>query len=96
MRTPRLLSRALRVALPLGALAVLAPVAGCDNYGNGDDTYGNVVNVVTFNFNLGDAEATPPLTTLKHFRAEYEAHIREGRCTVTADWRARGALAGAH
>src|SRR3954468_21086827 len=45
---------------------------------------------------FGDAEATPPLTTLKHFRAEYEAHIREGRCTVTADWRARAAVAAAH
>jgi NADH-quinone oxidoreductase subunit F len=45
---------------------------------------------------FGDAEATPPLTTLKHFRAEYEAHIREGRCTVPADWRARGAMAAAH
>jgi len=44
---------------------------------------------------FGDAEATPPLTTLKHFRAEYEAHIREGRCTVPAEWRAR-ALAVAH
>ena len=42
---------------------------------------------------FGDAEATPVLTTLKHFRAEYEAHIREGRCTVPADWRARGAVA---
>ena len=29
------------------------------------------------------------LTTLKHFRHEYEAHIREGRCTLPADWRAR-------
>jgi NADH-quinone oxidoreductase subunit F len=45
---------------------------------------------------FGDAEATPPLTTLKHFRAEYEAHIREGRCTVAAEWRARGAMAAAH
>src|SRR4029079_17199701 len=45
---------------------------------------------------FGDAEATPPLTTLKHFRAEYEAHIREGRCTVPADWRARTAVAAAH
>ena len=45
---------------------------------------------------FGDAEATPPLTTLKHFRAEYEAHIREGRCTVPADWRARNAAAVAH
>src|SRR5499426_1208728 len=45
---------------------------------------------------FGDAEATPPLTTLKHFRAEYEAHIREGRCTVPSDWRARTAVAAAH
>jgi NADH-quinone oxidoreductase subunit F len=45
---------------------------------------------------FGDAEATPPLTTLKHFRAEYEAHIREGRCTVPADWRARTAVAAGH
>ena len=42
---------------------------------------------------FGDALATPPLTTLKHFRPEFEAHIREGRCTVPADWRARGAVA---
>src|SRR6266404_1392156 len=38
---------------------------------------------------FGDAAVTPVLTTLKHFRHEYEAHIREGRCTVPADWRAR-------
>jgi NADH-quinone oxidoreductase subunit F len=38
---------------------------------------------------FGDAAVTPVLTTLKHFRQEYEAHIREGRCTVPADWRAR-------
>ena len=44
---------------------------------------------------FGDAEATPPLTTLKHFRGEYEAHIREGRCTVPADWRAITPLAAA-
>jgi hypothetical protein len=25
---------------------------------------------------------------VQHFRAEYEAHVREGRCTVPADWRA--------
>jgi len=42
---------------------------------------------------FGDAEATPPLTTLKHFRGEYEAHIREGRCTVPASWRAARAVA---
>jgi NADH-quinone oxidoreductase subunit F len=38
---------------------------------------------------FGDAAATPPLTTLKHFRPEYEAHVREGRCTVPAPWRRR-------
>jgi NADH-quinone oxidoreductase subunit F len=37
---------------------------------------------------FGDAAATPALTTVQHFRAEYEAHVREGRCTVPADWRA--------
>jgi NADH-quinone oxidoreductase subunit F len=37
---------------------------------------------------FGDAAVTPILTTLKHFRHEYEAHIREGRCTLPADWRA--------
>jgi NADH-quinone oxidoreductase subunit F len=44
---------------------------------------------------FGDAAATPALTTIKHFRHEFEAHVREGRCTVQADWRARQ-LAGAH
>jgi NADH-quinone oxidoreductase subunit F len=37
---------------------------------------------------FGDAAATPALTTVKHFRHEFEAHIREGRCTLPADWRA--------
>ncbi len=37
---------------------------------------------------FGDAAATPALTTVKHFRAEFEAHVREGRCTLPADWRA--------
>jgi NADH-quinone oxidoreductase subunit F len=37
---------------------------------------------------FGDAAATPVLSTVKTFRAEYEAHIREGRCTVPAPWRA--------
>ena len=46
---------------------------------------------------FGDAAATPVLTTVKTFRAEYEAHIREGRCTVPAPWRvAARAHAGAH
>jgi NADH-quinone oxidoreductase subunit F len=38
---------------------------------------------------FGDAAATPVLTTLKHFRHEYEAHVKEGRCTVPAAWRGR-------
>jgi len=44
---------------------------------------------------FGDAAATPVLSTIKQFRAEYEAHIREGRCTVPAPWRAQ-AKAMAH
>ncbi len=38
---------------------------------------------------FGDAAVTPVLTTIKHFRHEYEAHVREGRCTLPSDWRAR-------
>ena len=38
---------------------------------------------------FGDAAATPVLSTMKLFRDEYEAHVREGRCTLPADWRAR-------
>jgi NADH-quinone oxidoreductase subunit F len=46
---------------------------------------------------FGDAAITPVMTTLKHFRHEYDAHIKEGRCTLPAEWRARGAIgAGAH
>ena len=44
---------------------------------------------------FGDAAITPVLTTLKHFRHEYEAHIREGRCTHVAEWRAAQPV-GAH
>ena len=36
---------------------------------------------------FGDAAATPVLSTMKLFRARYEAHVREGRCTLPADWR---------
>ena len=39
---------------------------------------------------FGDAAATPALTTIKHFREEYEAHVREGRCPLDANWRAKG------
>jgi NADH-quinone oxidoreductase subunit F len=44
---------------------------------------------------FGDAAVTPVITTIKNFRHEYEAHIREGRCTLPADWRARHPV-GAH
>jgi NADH-quinone oxidoreductase subunit F len=45
---------------------------------------------------FGDAAVTPVLTTLKYFRHEYEAHIKEGRCTLPAGWRARQQAVGAH
>jgi NADH-quinone oxidoreductase subunit F len=44
---------------------------------------------------FGDAAVTPVLTTLQYFRHEYEAHINAGRCTLSADWRARQPV-GAH
>jgi NADH-quinone oxidoreductase subunit F len=45
---------------------------------------------------FGDAAATPVLTTLKRFRPEFEAHVREGRCTLPAAWRAREPIAAHH
>ncbi len=45
---------------------------------------------------FGDAAATPALTTVKNFRPEFEAHVREGRCTVPADWRASKLPVAAH
>jgi len=45
---------------------------------------------------FGDAAATPVLSTVQTFRAEYEAHIREGRCTVPAPWRASRPVPAAH
>ena len=46
---------------------------------------------------FGDAAATPVLTTLQHFRHEFEAHVKEGRCTLPAAWRAKHPMmAGAH
>jgi hypothetical protein len=36
------------------------------------------------------------LTTVKTFRAEYETHIREGRCTVPAPWRVEAGHAVVH
>jgi NADH-quinone oxidoreductase subunit F len=37
---------------------------------------------------FGDAAATPVLSTLTLFRHEFEALVREGRCTLPAGWRA--------
>jgi NADH-quinone oxidoreductase subunit F len=45
---------------------------------------------------FGDAEATPVLSTISLFREEYEAHIREGRCTVPAAWRSSSRVLAAH
>jgi NADH-quinone oxidoreductase subunit F len=45
---------------------------------------------------FGDAAATPVLSTIKLFQAEYEAHVREGRCTVPAPWRAAARTVAAH
>jgi NADH-quinone oxidoreductase subunit F len=45
---------------------------------------------------FGDAAATPVLTTLNLFRDEFEAHVREGRCTMPAPWRARHAVMATH
>jgi NADH-quinone oxidoreductase subunit F len=45
---------------------------------------------------FGDAAATPVLSTMKLFRAEYEAHVREGRCTLPASWRAAHPMLAAH
>jgi hypothetical protein len=33
---------------------------------------------------------------VKLFREEYEAHVREGRCTLPADWRAGTRALAAH
>jgi NADH-quinone oxidoreductase subunit F len=50
-----------------------------------DSVAGNIAGKTLCPF--GDAAATPALTTVKHFRAEFEAHVREGRCPHRADWR---------
>jgi NADH-quinone oxidoreductase subunit F len=69
--------------------------------GDGEMRDIELLNSVANNINgktlcaFGDAAATPVLTTIKHFRAEFEAHVREKRCTVHADWRGRQAV-GAH
>jgi LacI family transcriptional regulator len=54
------------------------------------------LSVVGFDDIPQAAAATPALTTVKNFRAEFEAHVREGRCTLPADWRASRMPVGAH
>jgi NADH-quinone oxidoreductase subunit F len=44
---------------------------------------------------FGDAEATPVISMVTQFRDEFEAHVREGRCTLPAPWRATSRGAGA-
>ncbi len=39
---------------------------------------------------FGDAAIAPVVSTIQHFRHEYEAHVREGRCTCPAEWREMG------
>jgi len=36
---------------------------------------------------FGDAAVAPVLSMVEHFREEFEAHIREGHCTLPAPWR---------
>ena len=54
---------------------------------------GAVVSITNPGLWFGDAAATPVLTTVKQFRHEYEAHVKEGRCTCPSDWRARQPVA---
>ncbi len=42
---------------------------------------------------FGDAAIAPALSTVQHFRHEYEAHVREGRCPLPADWRVSESVA---
>ena len=59
-----------------------------------DNVAGNILGKTLCAF--GDAAATPALTTVKHFRAEFEAHVREGRCPHVAPWRRQGQALAAH
>ena len=45
---------------------------------------------------FGDAAVAPVLSTVQHFRDEYEAHVREGRCTCPAPWRRQSPVAAGH
>ena len=37
---------------------------------------------------FGDGAVAPLLSIIEQFRDEFDAHVREGRCTVPAEWRA--------
>jgi NADH-quinone oxidoreductase subunit F len=43
---------------------------------------------------FGDAAVAVLLSTITHFRHEYEAHVREGRCPLPAGWRIRQGAGG--
>jgi NADH-quinone oxidoreductase subunit F len=46
---------------------------------------------------FGDAEIAPVVSTIQHFRAEYEHYIREGRSLVPrAPWMPEGVAEHAH
>ena len=58
------------------------------------DVSSNIVGKALCAF--GDAAATPVLTTMKLFRAEYEEHVRKGCCPLPAEWRSSLPLVGSH
>ena len=45
---------------------------------------------------FGDAAIAPVISTVKLFRHEFDAHIRERRCTLPAEWRAMRGVAASH
>ena len=57
-------------------------------HGEGKMDYIDMLVEIASNINgksfcaLGDAAAQPVLSSIKHFREEYEAHVREGRCPL--------------
>jgi NADH-quinone oxidoreductase subunit F len=45
---------------------------------------------------FGDAAIAPVISTITLFRHEFEAHVRERRCTLPADWRATRSVTVSH
>ena len=72
-----------------------------DKIDRGDGTMADIDLLLSVSDNIvgktlcafGDAAATPVLTTIKQFRHEYEAHVREGRCTLPGATGARARVA---